>query len=317
MLSSFSDPLVPDSRGLAIVIVNWNTGTRLRECIASIAGVPLPRGWSLERVVVVDNASSDGSAEGLADPGCPLEVLRNEDNRGFAAACNQGAARCGAELLLFLNPDTRLFADSLGPPIAKLADGSSADVGIVGIRLVDELGRTTRCCARFPRAWHFAAHCIGLDRLWPRLSHLMLDWDHESSRRVDQVIGAFFMTRRELFTRLGGFDERYFVYFEEVDYSLRALQLGFHSEYLAQAHAMHVGGVSSSRVPDRRLMYSLRSRLTYAAAHFGPFERVAVRAVTWVLEPLARIALAVGRGRVDDVLAVARGYRLLVRNTRP
>lgn len=315
----FSDSVHSEADGnsLGIVIVNWNTGRRLHECMASIARAGLPPGWTLDRVVVVDNASKDGSAEALPDPGCKLEVIHNSANLGFAAACNQGASRCRARLLLFLNPDTQLFYGSLKSPILRLVDRCDDGVGIVGIRLIDERGHTTRCCARFPRGWHFVAHALALDRLWPSLSHLMLDWDHGSSRRVDQVIGAFFMTSQELFERLGGFDQRYFVYFEEVDFSFRAYQLGYHTEYIAEAHAMHVGGVSSGRVLDRRLMYSLRSRLIYARAHFGFLERGAVWMATWVLEPLARLTLAVVRARRDEALAIVRGYWLLLCHAGP
>jgi N-acetylglucosaminyl-diphospho-decaprenol L-rhamnosyltransferase len=301
------------ARSLSIVIVNWNTGAMLRQCLDSIPCAQLPAGWHVSRVVIVDNASDDGSADDLPGIDHSVELIRNTTNRGFAAACNQGAAVCNSELLLFLNPDTRLYDDSLARPILRLIDTSQPGVGIVGIRLVDGSGQTSRCCARFPRAWHFLAQGFGLNRMMPSMSHLMLDWDHDTSRQVDQVIGAFFMTRLELFHRLRGFDERFFVYFEEVDFARRAHKLGLHSEYIADAHALHIGGVSSGQVLDRRLMYSLRSRLIYAGIHFGPLERALAWSVTWTIEPLARIINALLRGRHAEASAIVRGYRLLLR----
>ena len=105
-----------DRASVHVVIVNWNSGTQLRECLASFAATANDD-VALARITVVDNASGDGSAGGL-ETALPLTVIRNADNRGFAAACNQGAAGSGAEYLLFLNPDTRLMPGSLSCPCA-------------------------------------------------------------------------------------------------------------------------------------------------------------------------------------------------------
>ncbi len=117
------------SRSLDIVIVNWNTGGQLRACLASIAAAAQD-GFVLNRVVVVDNGSKDGSAEGLQDFSVPLMVLRNRENRGFAAACNQGAQGSAADYLLFLNPDVRLYPDSLARPIRFMEEPVNARIGI-------------------------------------------------------------------------------------------------------------------------------------------------------------------------------------------
>jgi glycosyltransferase involved in cell wall biosynthesis len=98
-----------------IVMVNWNIGRPLRDCVAALAGAR-HQCYSLGQVIVVDNASSDGSATDLHAAGLPLFVIRNADNRGFAAACNQGAARCSADYLLFLNPDTAVLGETLARP---------------------------------------------------------------------------------------------------------------------------------------------------------------------------------------------------------
>jgi hypothetical protein len=298
---------------LSIVVVNWNTGTMLRECLASIGSARLPSGWRLERVVVVDNASEDGSSDDLPDVGGVIEVVRNPANRGFAAACNQGAARCRSTLLLFLNPDTRLFDNSLAAPVSCLVSPAHAMVGIAGIQLLDERGEVARSCSRFPRGLHFLSQALGLNRHWPRLSQAMLEWDHLETREVDQVIGAFFMIRRSLFVALNGFDERFFVYFEEVDLCRRARAAGWRSLFVAQAQAFHLGGGSSRGVLDRRLMYSLRSRLLYARKHFGRSETVVTYGATLLVEPFARTLHALLRGRPGEVSAVWRGYALLLR----
>lgn len=300
---------------LSIVIVNWNSGDFLRECLASIgaSAAQLPPGCALTQVVVVDNGSTDGSDQHLSVPAGRLHLIRNAINRGFAAACNQGAAGLASDLILFLNPDTRLFANSLAAPVSLLQRRDHARTGIVGIAMVDDSGQVVPSCARYPRTWHFASHAVGLDRVWPRAGHYMLEWDHAQTRPVDQVIGAFYMIRREVFEALAGFDERFFVYFEEVDLAWRARKAGWASVYQAEACAYHKGGGTSSGVKDVRLFYSLRSRLRYGSKHFALPEQMLLWLVTFALEPISRMVhLAIG-GRWGEVRQVAAAYAMLWR----
>ncbi|HET9725954.1 MAG TPA: glycosyltransferase family 2 protein [Gemmatimonadales bacterium] len=295
-----------------VVSVNWNSGRQLAECLASLAATDRTR-VTLGRVVVVDNASSDGSAGGIDRDDLPLEVLANPTNRGFAAACNQGARAGQSPYILFLNPDTRLEFNSLAAPLAFLESAAAADVGICGIQLVDAEGKVARSCARFPTARQLAAAAIGLDRLLPGAfpGFLMREWDHRDSRRVDHVIGAFYLVRRSLFERLGGFDERYFVYLEDLDFSLRAREAGWHSYFLASARAFHRGGGTSDQVRAERLLYLLRSRLHYAHRHFSPAGAAAVRAATLGVEPLVRVVAALGGGAPRQAGDTIRAYWML------
>jgi N-acetylglucosaminyl-diphospho-decaprenol L-rhamnosyltransferase len=295
-----------------VVIVNWNTGGYLRECLASIAEAD-PDGVTISRVTVVDNASSDNSAGGLEDTPFPLEVVLNADNIGFAAACNQGAAGSAADYLLFLNPDTRLFPETLATVTRFMESEESKDVGICGVEIVDGEGRPEVSCARFPDLRVFFGRITGLDALLPRMfpSYHLTPGELRESRLVDQVIGAFFFVRRELFSRLGGFDSRYFMYFEEVDFALRARREGVGSYFLKEASAFHAENVSSDQVRGRRLYYSLRSRLLFVDRHWSPWKAAALFALTFTVEPVARLTrAAVGRNR-REVATVAEGYRRL------
>jgi GT2 family glycosyltransferase len=204
---------------LDIVIVNWNTGAQLRDALASVASALL-HAFTLARVVIVDNASRDGSAAGLDELGLPVTIIKNDENRGFGAASNQGAASSSSKYLLFLNPDMRLYADSLSVAVAFLEEPVNAGIGLCGIQLVDAEGRIHRSCTRHPRPRHFVAKMTGLDRIAPRLfpSHVMTEWGHDEDRQVDHVMGAFLLVRREVFEQLGGFDERFFVYLEDLDF---------------------------------------------------------------------------------------------------
>ena len=299
---------------LDIIIVNWNAGDQLWDCLKSIEAMCLD-GFKLSRVVVVDNASTDGSADCLDDIDLPLIVIRNMQNRGFAAACNQGAKGSGANYLLFLNPDTRLFQTSLSVPIQFMKDKANQNVGICGIQLVDESGRVSHTCARFPTPGRFFSKMVGLDRLFPRSfpSHFMSEWDHGQTRDVDQVMGAFFVIRRQLFETLGGFDERFFVYFEDLDLSYRANSAGWKTLYLADAKAYHKGGGTSEQVKATRMFYSLRSRILYGYKHFGWFSATFLMAGTLFVEPISRLALAIWRRSGREAKETLKGYAMLWR----
>ncbi len=294
-----------------IVIVNWNTGDALRACLHSIAD---SRDHALvARVVVVDNASTDDSMALGQTAALAVEVMRNEVNRGFGAACNQGAAGSHADYLLFLNPDTRLEADTLGKTLAFLEAEAQHDVGICGIRLEGDDGQATTSAARFPSPRVIFGQATGLARWLPMLfpRHLLTAQECSVTRDVDQVIGAYFMMRRSLFDALRGFDERFFVYFEEVDLSLRARHAGYRSVFFHGAKAYHKGGVSSDQVKAARLFYSLRGRLLYAWKHFTPGRAWGVMAITFGLEWPARLVAAALAGGTA-VSETAAAYRRLV-----
>lgn len=295
---------------LDIVIVNWNSGGQLRQCLESIARSN-PGRYHIGRVIVSDNGSVDGSLDRLDDVGLPLAILRNGANLGFGAACNRATAMGDSRFLLLLNPDTRLEPDTLARSVAHLADHPA--IGILGVRLVDAEGRTHRSCARFPKVRHFVHKVLGLDRVLPALfhGHLMEEWDHRDSRKVDQVMGAFFLMPRALFEQLGGFDERFFLYFEDVDFAWRAQVSGRPCFFLAEAVAYHKGGGTSEQVKPERIFYCLRSRIIYARKHFGWGRAAALTAVTILVEPLSRLLLALLRGSPSVVTDTLRAYQLL------
>lgn len=292
-----------------VIVVNWNAGTQLCECVDSVIqhGQPF-----VGQIIVVDNGSSDGSenaVEGLPN----VTLIRAGANLGFGKACNMGAAHANAEFLLFLNPDARLFADSLDKALDFMQRTENAKVGICGVQLVDEDGHIARSCARFPSAGGFVAHATGLDRIVPTLGHFMSEWDHATTRQVDHVIGAFFLLRRSVFDAVHGFDETFFVYLEDLDISYRAKQLGWSSVYFADVQAFHAGGGTSRQVKAKRLFYSLRSRILYAFKHFNPFAATLVLLATLFMELPSRSVLAVGRCSWASLKETWAAYSMLFR----
>jgi len=304
---------VQPTASLDIIIVNWNTGDRLRDCLESITEADTA-GLTINRIVVVDNASSDDSLDDLPRMDPAFVLIRNPGNKGFAAACNQGAMGSMSDYLLFLNPDTRLYSNSLTNPVSFMEQPSSAPIGICGIRLVDEVGAPVVSCARFPTLKIFLGELTGLSRLAPRLfaTHLMGTVECEQNREVDQVIGAFFLVRRQLFELNGGFDERFFVYFEEVDFSLRAGQKGYSSYYLADTLLYHSGGGSSENVKDKRLFYSLRSRIQYGFKNFALSEALGLLILTLTIELIARLVGAAFSFSQSTLGETIRGYGQLI-----
>jgi N-acetylglucosaminyl-diphospho-decaprenol L-rhamnosyltransferase len=265
--------------------------------------------------VVIDNASADQSMADLAYPTLPLLTIRNDENRGFAAACNQGAAGSTADYLLFLNPDTRVFEHTLASCVRWMEQPAHDRVGILGVQLLDERGRVTRTCARFLASRYFVHRMLGLHYVLPAAFPTMLctGWDHLESRPVDHVPGAYFFIRRRLFDSLDGFDQRFFLYFEDIDLSFRMSQAGWSSYYLATAQCYHAGSGSSNQVKARRLFYALQSRILYAFKHLGSVDATTLLLATALIEPMPRFARALATGSSREIQAVAHAYWLFWR----
>lgn len=273
-----------------IVIVNWNSETQLADCVSSIKNFG---GEIVDLVSIVDNGSTDNSLR-LGPTATEVRLVELGYNAGFARACNIGARPGVAPYILFLNPDARLMKGGLQAAYSYMESEKARNIGICGVRLLNDLGEIERSSARFPSWRTYVGKTLGLSRLMPQQfpPHFMTEFDHASSREVDQVIGAFFLVRRNVFEQLNGFDERFFVYFEELDFSLRARRAGWHTWFLGEAAAFHKGNGTTDQVKAHRLFYSLRSRILYAFKHFPAGEAWLVAVTSLVLEPIVRLLRA-------------------------
>jgi GT2 family glycosyltransferase len=293
------------SASIDVVIVNWNSGPHLDRCVRSLLSLRL--GESELRVIVVDNASTDGSLDSLPNVDS-LEVIHNPVNSGFAAACNLGARAGKGDFILFLNPDT-VVQNSAALKLPQDILDENPNVGISSVQLRDESGNVSRTCTRFPTATRVLTWATGIDRIFPKLfgSQFMTDFDHLSRREVDVVMGAFYMIRRALFEQLKGFDERYFVYYEEVDLCRRAKNAGFSSLFVPDVHVTHIGHGTTESIKATRYFYSARSKIIYGFAHFSRLGALVSAGVTLLLEPLFRVAFFALNGNFAGVWATLVG----------
>ncbi len=258
--------------GIGAIIVTYNSEAEIGACLdAALART--------DRVVVVDNASGDRTLEIVrARPG--VLVVANRENRGFAAAVNQGAAALGTPLLLWLNPDAVLetglepLAEACGQP------GTGAAAG----RLIGRDGRPQAgfSIRRFPTPAALAFEVVGLNRIWRRnpvnRRYRCLDMDLDAPAEAEQPAGAFLLVRRDVFERLGGLDEGFRpAWFEDVDFLRRLRSAGYRVRYVPAAAARHLGGASAGRLPEgSRVLWWYGSLLRYSGKHFGPAGRAAV-----------------------------------------
>jgi N-acetylglucosaminyl-diphospho-decaprenol L-rhamnosyltransferase len=296
---------------LSIIIVNWNSGNLLSECVRSLSVGSDVNSDSAE-IVIVDNASSDNSLDDIKESS-RITIIRNGTNRGFGAACNQGARYASGDELLFLNPDCQASTASIDACRNILQNDAS--IGVASVALMDDSGKVSRSSHRFPTPWHFFFRLSGLSAFSARIPDGSLrTWPHDSTRFVDHVIGAFYMVRARDFHRLGGFDERFFVYLEDLDLSLRYHKAGMKCIFLATPNAYHKGGGSSDKAKAARLFYSSRSRILYAFKHFSQFAAWLHLIATLVLEPLTRAIDKGIRGRFADIGEIAGGFSMLYRD---
>lgn len=273
---------------LTIVVVSYETRALLRQCLQRLS-----RPTALQQqIIVVDNASRDGSADMVEREFPDVELVRNSDNRGFAAANNQAFLLAKGRQIGLINPDALIEPEVIERAVRRL--DVSPTIGAVGGRILgpdgtvqpsarcfptplDEVLVLTGLAARYPNSRFFGR----FDRTWA---------DVGESAPVDWVPGAFFLLRRDVLDAVGGFDERFFLYYEEVDLCRRIRAAGYEVWYWADCEVRHVGGASSAAIATHRSehgsqldLWRLRSAYLYYRKHHGAPGALAKMAIetTW------------------------------------
>ena len=278
-----------------VVIVSYNSRDELRACVE-----PLARLENV-RAIVVDNASQDGSLASIAD--LRVEAIPLETNAGFAHGCNRGLRAGDARYVLFLNPDAVIEQDGLASLIAELDRNPAA--GAVAPRIVHADDTIDYSIRRFPRLRSTYAQALFLHRVFPKAT-----WTDEVVREPgayaersspDWVSGACILARRSLLEELGGFDEGFFMYCEDIDLCRRIRDAGYDIVFEPSAQIVHEGGASAPRASMLPILAA--SRLRYAEKHrgklTGTLERmgIALGALTHIVVSRGGSAMRAGHGR--------------------
>jgi len=251
---------------LSVVIPSWNTRELLAACLEHLERAEKPA----TEVIVVENASADGSAELVAErfPACVL--IRNERNEGFARGCNQGMRVARGRYVLLLNTDTEVAPDALVRLIGFLEEHPA--FGAVAPRLIHPDGRTQRTVQAFPGLWTPLFFSTPLERWFPNSFELrryfLRDWSQEDSREIDQPPAACLLLRKSVLDEIGLFDEALWLFYNDVDLARRMKAAGHRTWYLAEALVVHHVGASTSKfgrfVPEWN-----KNRLHYYRKHHG------------------------------------------------
>ncbi|MBK9384770.1 MAG: glycosyltransferase family 2 protein [Planctomycetes bacterium] len=265
---------------LSIVILSWNTRELLQRCLESLRQV---RDGVRRELLVVDNASSDGSSEMVRERFPEARLLVNARNEGYARGNNIGIAATSGANVLLLNSDTEVRDGSLDKLVGFLR-GHRAH-GAVGAGLLNADGSVQPCCMRFPTLLVPLFFDMNLDKRWPRnpvmRRYFMRDYDHRTSRDVDQPPGACLLIRREVLEKVGVFDEELWLYFNDVDLCKRIRRAGWLIHYLVEAPVVHHVGQSTKRFSTRVVEWH-RNRLAYFRKHYGRLGAAWVRCmVRW------------------------------------
>ena len=286
-----------------VVVVSYESRAQLRGCVLPLAREPGVR------VIVVDNASSDGSLATVAD--LPVERIALDENHGFAAGCNVGCRAGDAPAVLFLNPDARIDAGSLARLLAEL--GRDASIGVVAPKIVDEHGNVEPSQRRFPALRSTYARAFFLHRVFPNAT-----WADELIRDVrayeepgspDWVSGACILVRRRALDAIGGLDEEFFLYGEDIDLARRLRSAGYGVRFEPAAVAVHEGGRSGHR--PRLLPLLAESRLRYLRRHHSRLE-VALARIGLALNAFTHVLFS--SGGYQQRLGHARSLPLIVFN---
>ncbi len=287
---------------VSIIIVSWNARSYLRECLASIRQTSAAM---VGQIIVVDNASNDGSPEMVAQEFPEATVVRCRQNLGFAQGNNIGLKHASGDYLALVNSDVIVHPgcfEALATFLEK-----HCEVGLVGPKLFGSDDRLQRTCRRFPSVWNIFCRCLALDSLFPQWrlcsGREMRHWEQDTQREVEVLSGCFWMARRLAVEQVGGLDERFFFYAEDVDWCKRFWNQGWKVVFVPQATATHFDGGSSGNSPLRYSIEILRANLAYWRKHHGVAGQASFFLLSLIHHTLRMVAFGCKRviqGNRDD-----------------
>jgi len=258
------------NKQLSIIIVNYNVKNLLKKCLESI--FEYEKDMEFE-VIVVDNNSIDHSQEMLQRDFPQVKLIENKRNLGFSAGCNQGIKESQGRYILLLNPDTELTPDGFKKMIDFM--DSKPEVGICGPKMTDQEGNLHLSCRSFPSYLTAISSSQSiLNRIFPdnllSQKYLLKNQDHSQIQKVDWVSGSCLLAKREMLEKVGLFDERFYMYVEDVDLCYRAKMAGFSVFYFPQVVVIHHIGKSTQKKKFNMLVEHHRSMYHFYKKHHNP-----------------------------------------------
>lgn len=290
---------------VSVIVVNWNTRDMLRACLASAFAET--RAATME-MIVVDNASADGSVEMVAREFPQAILIANSDNRGFAAANNQGLAIARGRYVLLLNSDTVVLDRAIEKTIA-FAD-QHPDTAVTGCRVLNGDMTLQESCFMFPSLLNGFLAATYLYKVFPRSRffgrEFMTWWRRDDTREVDAVTGCYMLVNRKAIDEVGPLDDRFFLYYEETDWCYRFKARGWKNRFMPYAQIIHYGGGSAPKVTARRTRIMNDSFRKYVFKHWSApraYAGVALGMLYYsvrlvVLFPLQHIRKTADRGKL-------------------
>jgi GT2 family glycosyltransferase len=293
-----TDDQSPD---VSVVVVNYNTGHLLQPMFSALDAA---RGDLHIQVIVVDNASRDDSLEILRSEFPTVEVIDNSVNVGFGRANNQAIVQARGRYVLLLNTDAFVSPDTLAKSVNFMED--NAKCGVLGVKLVGADGSLQCSCRYFPTPWNLFLARTNLNRLFPN-TRLVDDmsWDHASTRECDWVPGCYYLIRREVLGKIGLFDPRYFLYYEEVDHCRAVRAAGWTVVYYPFTQVVHIGGESAktegplTKHAKQISDLQIESELLYLRKHYG------------VVGILSSVFLTIFAGALSSLKELLRSFDLV------
>ncbi len=253
---------------VSVVIVVWNAKKYVLECLDSLREHCKN---IYTEVIVVDNCSTDGTPEIVAEIFPEFKLIRNPENYGFAKANNIGMSLSSGDYICLVNSDVKFVEDCISPLLAYLA--ANPNVGLVSPKMLLATGSVGRSTMRFPTPWNYFCRALGLDVVFKRSrlfgGFMMADFDHQTTMPVEVVNGWFVVAPREAIQHVGPLDPQFFMYGEDIDWCYRFRQAGEKVVFFADAVAIHYGGASSSNAPIRFYLEQCRADWQLWRKHRG------------------------------------------------
>jgi hypothetical protein len=296
---------------LSVVIVSWNVCDLLLACLDSIyAAYPQQ---DIE-IIIVDNASSDGTVEAVQNQFPQVHLQVNTSNVGFAAANNQGIRSSQGEQILLLNPDTVIKPEALHI-LSRFLD-EQPEAGGCGPYMINSDGTMQYSCSPEPTLWREFSRLMHLPGIRPDGYYEMSTWDTHAPQKVDTILGACLLIRRSILNSIGLMDESYFIYSEEVDLCRRIRQIGADIYWVPRARVVHHGGQSTRQVSDQMFLQLYKAKIQYFRKHHSPHEAWLYKLLLILISVpriiVAPIAMLLGETRRSQTVRQASNYwRLL------